>query len=57
MSICQFRIEDEKKNKLRRYCEIRGITITKLLIDYVEDVLDKPLCPRFNDEGEVIEEL
>lgn len=55
MSICQFRIEEEKKNRLKRYCEIRGITITRLLVDYVEDILKKPICPRFNDAGEIVE--
>lgn len=41
MSVCQFRIDAEKHIKLKEYCRIRNITISRLLTDYVDGVLEK----------------
>ncbi len=41
MNLCRFRIGAEKHIKLKEYCRIRNITISKLLTDYVDSLLEK----------------
>lgn len=39
MSKIEFRISDEKKIKLKAYCTVHNITISKLLINYVDTLV------------------
>ena len=41
MSKIEFRISDEKKTKLKSYCTEHEITVSKLLVDYVDTLLSK----------------
>jgi hypothetical protein len=42
MSKIEFRISDEKKTKLKSYCTEHEITISKLLMNYIDTLLSKP---------------
>jgi hypothetical protein len=42
MSRIEFRITDEKKDELTDYCTTHDITISKLLMNYIDTLLSKP---------------
>ena len=42
MGKIEFRIPDKKKDKLKDYCVVHNITISKLFINYVDTLVEKP---------------
>ena len=41
MDRIDIRVPDEKKEKLQDYCTVHDITISKLLMDYIDTLLSK----------------